>query len=58
MDELKPCPSDDYEGCKTCPVAPCETMVYRGSTCAAKRARYGLGDPQKKEDSNEPNRRK
>ena len=33
-------------GCKTCPVQPCETMQYRGSTCAAQRANLGLGDPK------------
>lgn len=33
-------------GCKTCPVKNCETMNYRGSACAAQRARLGLGDPQ------------
>lgn len=32
-------------GCKNCPVNPCTTMQYRGSTCSAQRARYGLGDP-------------
>lgn len=32
-------------GCKTCPVNPCETLTYRGSTCAAQRAKHGLGDP-------------
>lgn len=32
-------------GCKNCPVNPCETMNYRGSTCSAQRARFGLGDP-------------
>ena len=32
-------------GCKTCPVKPCPTMKYRGSTCAAQRAKHGLGDP-------------
>ena len=32
-------------GCKNCPVNPCETINYRGSTCAAQRAKYGLGDP-------------
>ena len=33
-------------GCKTCPVKPCQTLTYRGSTCTAQRARHGLGDPQ------------
>lgn len=33
-------------GCEKCPVKPCETLNYRGSTCSAQRARYGLGDPQ------------
>ena len=32
-------------GCRTCPVIPCETMNYRGSTCSAQRAKFGLGDP-------------
>lgn len=32
-------------GCKDCPVIPCETMNYRGSTCSAQRAKFGLGDP-------------
>lgn len=32
-------------GCKTCPVKNCETMNYRGSACAAQRAKLGLGDP-------------
>ena len=32
-------------GCKSCPVKPCETMNYRGSYCAAQRAKFGLGDP-------------
>ena len=32
-------------GCINCPVKPCNTMRYRGSTCAAQRACYGLGDP-------------
>ena len=32
-------------GCKTCPVINCETLNYRGSTCAAQRAKLGLGDP-------------
>ena len=33
-------------GCKNCPVEKCETMRYRGSTCAAQRAKLGLGDPK------------
>ena len=37
-------------GCKNCPVNPCETMNYRGSTCAAQRAKLGLGDPQTNAD--------
>ena len=37
-------------GCKNCPVKPCETMNYRGSTCAAQRAKFGLGDPQTNAD--------
>ena len=37
-------------GCKTCPVKPCGTMNYRGSTCAAQRAKYGLGDPKTNAD--------
>lgn len=37
-------------GCKTCPVKPCETMNYRGSACAAQRAKFGLGDPKTNED--------
>lgn len=32
-------------GCTNCPVRPCGTMNYRGSTCTAQRAKYGLGDP-------------
>lgn len=32
-------------GCINCPVKHCTTMQYRGSTCAAQRALYGLGDP-------------
>lgn len=32
-------------GCKTCPVNPCPTMAYRGSTCANVRFQHGLGDP-------------
>ena len=32
-------------GCINCPVKDCQTMHYRGSTCAAQRAKYGLGDP-------------
>lgn len=37
-------------GCKNCPVNPCETMNYRGSACAAQRAKFGLGDPMTKAD--------
>lgn len=37
-------------GCKACPVWPCETMRYRGSTCMAQRARLGLGDPMTNAD--------
>lgn len=37
-------------GCKTCPVKPCQTMHYRGSTCAAQRAKHGLGDPMTNAD--------
>lgn len=37
-------------GCKSCPVNPCETMNYRGSTCSAQRAKYGLGDPMTNAD--------
>lgn len=37
-------------GCKSCPVKPCETMNYRGSTCSAQRAKYGLGDPMTNAD--------
>ena len=37
-------------GCKNCPVNHCETMNYRGSTCAAQRAKFGLGDPQTNAD--------
>ena len=37
-------------GCKNCPVNPCKTMNYRGSTCAAQRAKFGLGDPQTNAD--------
>lgn len=37
-------------GCKNCPVKPCETMNYRGSTCSAQRARLGLGDPMTNAD--------
>lgn len=33
-------------GCVNCPVKPCQTMKYRGSTCVAQRDRYGLGDPK------------
>ena len=37
-------------GCMNCPVKPCETMNYRGSTCAAQRAKLGLGDPMTNAD--------
>ena len=37
-------------GCKNCPVNPCETINYRGSTCSAQRAKYGLGDPMTNAD--------
>lgn len=37
-------------GCKNCPVNPCETTNYRGSTCAAQRAKLGLGDPKTNAD--------
>lgn len=37
-------------GCKNCPVNPCEATKYRGSTCAAQRAKFGLGDPQTNAD--------
>lgn len=37
-------------GCKTCPVNPCQTLTYRGSTCAAQRAAHGLGDPKTNAD--------
>lgn len=37
-------------GCKNCPVENCETMHYRGSTCAAQRAKLGLGDPNDRLD--------
>ena len=37
-------------GCKNCPVNHCETMNYRGSTCAAQRAKFGLGDPKTNAD--------
>ena len=37
-------------GCKNCPVKPCETTNYRGSTCASQRAKFGLGDPQTNAD--------
>ena len=37
-------------GCKSCPVKPCETMNYRGSACAAQRAKFGLGDPMTNAD--------
>jgi hypothetical protein len=32
-------------GCRNCPVEKCETLNYRGSVCAAQRAKLGLGDP-------------
>lgn len=32
-------------GCASCPVQGCQTMRYRGSTCAAQRAKLGLDDP-------------
>ena len=32
-------------GCAKCPVKVCQTLHYRGSTCAAQRAKFGLGDP-------------
>lgn len=32
-------------GCASCPVENCQTMRYRGSTCAAQRDKLGLGDP-------------
>lgn len=35
------------EGCKTCPVKNCDTMVYRGSRCAALRHQAGIySDPR------------
>lgn len=37
-------------GCRNCPVKPCETMNYRGSTCSAQRAKFGLGDPDTNAD--------
>ena len=37
-------------GCKNCPVKPFETMNYRGSACAAQRAKFGLGDPMTNTD--------
>ena len=37
-------------GCRNCPVKPCHTLHYRGSTCAAQRAKFGLGDPQTNAD--------
>ena len=37
-------------GCINCPVKPCNTVYYRGSTCAAQRARLGLGDPMTNAD--------
>lgn len=34
------------DGCKSCPVENCQTMQYRGSTCAAQRAKCGVeADP-------------
>lgn len=33
-----------------CPAKPCGTMNYRGSTCSAQRAKYGLGDPMTNAD--------
>ena len=38
------------DACKKCPVKPCATMNYRGSTCAAQRAKFGLGDPMTNAD--------
>lgn len=38
-------------GCKKCPVRPCTTMRYRGSTCASLRFQHGLGDPKTKYDT-------
>ena len=37
-------------GCKNCPVEKCETLNYRGSVCAAQRAKLGLGDPNDRLD--------
>jgi hypothetical protein len=37
-------------GCKNCPVKPCGTTSYRGSWCAAARAKFGLGDLQTNAD--------
>lgn len=37
-------------GCKNCPVEKCETMIYRGSVCAAQRAKLSLGDPNDRTD--------
>lgn len=37
-------------GCRNCPVINCTTMNYRGSTCSAERARFGLGDPMTNAD--------
>lgn len=37
-------------GCKNCPVRPCLTLNYRGSTCAVQREKYGLGDPMTNAD--------
>lgn len=34
-------------GCARCPVREwCEAGIYQGSSCAARRARAGLGDPR------------
>lgn len=32
-------------GCHDCPVRDCDTLMYRGSRCAALRNAAGLGDP-------------
>lgn len=37
-------------GCKSCPVSPCNRLYYRGSYCAAQRAKHGLGDPMTNAD--------
>lgn len=37
-------------GCRNCPVEKCETLNYRGSVCAAQRAKLGLGDPNDRTD--------